>query len=138
MKNQNSTRAKCLTRYFTVPLLVAGMFFSSEFAMAQDPIPFHAMMQSASTPPAVPPKQDANNTASQPANSGKITAAGKAGIAGGYVLLGAGALTVAFTAVITGDKFAGSKAPTLYATGAGAAAVGVTMIVIGFHRRFKQ
>ncbi len=87
---------------------------------------------------AVPPRPDANNAAGQAANAGKITPAGKAEIIGGFVLLGTGVLTVAVTAVLTGTKFSGPKAPALYAGGAAAAGVGVTLIVFGSHRHAKN
>jgi hypothetical protein len=127
------------TRFLAMPLMVAGMFLSSELAVGEDPIPFDAMMQSASAPAAVPPKPDANSAAGQAVNTGKITLAGKAEIVGGYVLLGTGALTVGVTAAInSGFKYSGGKVTALYAGGAAAAGVGVTLIVLGSHRHPKK
>ena len=131
-------KIKWPTKFLAIPLMVVGVFLTSALAVAEDPISFKAMMQSASAPPAVPPKTDANSAAGQAPNAGKITTAGKAEIVGGVVLLGTGVLTVAFTAVLTGTKFSGPKAPALYAGGAAAAGVGVTLIVFGSHRHARK
>jgi hypothetical protein len=122
--------------YLVAPVVIGALLLNSLCAVAEDPIPFKAMMQSAGAQPAVPPTPDAQ---SQQANTGKITAVGKTEIVGGYVLLGAGAVTVALTAAInSGFKFSGSKVTALYAGGGAAAGVGVTLIVLGFHRRSKS
>jgi hypothetical protein len=131
-------KIKWLTKFLAVSLLVVGVFLTSVLAVAEDPIPFKAMMQSASAPVAGPPKPDANYPAGQAANASKTTAAGKAEIIGGFVLLVTGISTVAFTAKLTGTNYAGPKAPALYAGGAAAAGVGVTLIVLGSHRRAKK
>ena len=131
-------KIKWPTKFLAMPLMVVGVFLTSVSAVAEDPIPFKVMMQSASAPAAVPPRPDANNAAGQAANAGKITPAGKAEIIGGFVLLGTGITTVAVTAVLTGMKFSGPKAPALYAGGAAAAGVGVTLIVLGSHRHAKN
>ena len=131
-------KIKWSTKFLAMPLMVVGVFLTTVLAVAEDPISFKAMIQSASAPAAVPPRPDANNVAGQAANTGKIPAAGKAEIVGGFVLLATGIATVAFTAVLTGNKFAGPKAPALYAGGAAAAGVGVTLIVFGSSRHARK
>ena len=131
-------KIKWPTKLLAMPLMIVGVLLTSVLAVAEDPVPFKAMMQSASAPAAVPPMPDASNAAGPAVNTGKITAAGKAEIVGGFVLLGTGILTVAFTAVLTGNRFAGSKGPALYAGGAAASGVGVTLIVFGAHRHARK
>jgi hypothetical protein len=139
-RRQDSMKIKWTSKFLVGPLLVAGLIFNSVLAVAEDPIPFKAMMQAAGGQAATPPAADANNAASQPAHAGKITAAGKGEMIGGAVLLGAGALAIGFTAAFnsTGFKTAGGKTAALYGGGAAAAGVGVTLIVLGSHRRAKK
>jgi hypothetical protein len=139
MKREYTVKVRFIIRLFAVLVVVAGMLVHSMCAFAEDPVPFEAMMQSAGAPPAVPAKPDASAAASQPANAGKITAVGKTEIIGGYFLLGTGVLTIALTAAInSGFKISGPKVPALYVGGAAAAGVGVTLVVLGFHRRSKK
>lgn len=95
------------------------------------------MMQSALAQTAVPPKPDAEGASGQQVKTGHIAKAGKTEIAVGFLLLGAGVLTISATAVLnsSGPKPSGAKTPALYAGGAGGAAVGITLIAFGFHKR---
>jgi hypothetical protein len=117
--------------------MIAGMFLNSAYAVAEGPIPFNAMMESSSAQSAVPPMPAANIASTQQVGTGHITNGGKAEIIGGFVLFGAGVLTIAFTSLLSSSGFSpqGSKSPALYAGGAGVAAAGVTLIAFGFHKR---
>lgn len=132
MKRQCSIKSHLLI----VPLLAAAMFLNSTYAAAEDPIPFHSMMQSAGSQAPVPSMQT-TNSALQPVNTGHVTNAGKSMIVGGFVLFAVGVTTIAITAALNSDGFKPSdtKTPALYGVGAGAAAGGVTLITFGFHRR---
>lgn len=133
MKRQYSIEIGPAIKFLALPLMITGMFLNSACAVAQDPIPFNAMMQSASTQ-TVPPRPDANGASGQQVNPGHITKAGKTEFAVGFLLLGAGVLTISATALFnsSGFKASGAKTPALYAGGAGAAGVGVTLIAFGF------
>lgn len=144
MKRRYSIRFGSSIKCMTVPLMCAGMILSSLNAAAQDSIPFRAMMQSASAQAAVPWRSvagpDAQTASGQQASpnpkTGPITAAGKTEIGVGFLLIGAGVVTVSLTAALnsSGFKPSGVKTPALYAAGGGAMAVGVTLIALGFHR----
>jgi hypothetical protein len=132
MKRQYSIRIGSSIRFVAVPLMCAGMILSSLNAGAQEPIPFKAMMQSASAPAAVPAKSQS----SQRVNSGPITKTGKTEIGVGYFLLGAGVVTIIGTAAVSASGYGprGAKSAALYGGGAGTMAVGVTLITLGYHR----
>jgi len=126
-------------KIFAVPFIVIGLLLNSVAVIAQDPIPFNAMMQSAGAPAAVPPKPDSDAAANQKSNAGKITSGGKAEIVGGVVLFATGVLTVTATALLAGAKAnVGSKGMALYVGGSGVAVVGVTLIALGSNRRHKK
>jgi hypothetical protein len=131
MKRQRSIQS------LAVLFLLATIFLSSTCAAAEDPIPFSAMMQSAAAQPAVPAKPDAS---SQPVKTGKITGGGKTEMIVGTVLMGVGVVACIGTALLNsaGIKPSGDKTAALYAGGAGAAGVGVTLIVLGSHRRTQN
>jgi hypothetical protein len=137
MKRQRSIQS------LVVPFLVAAVFLSSACAVAEGPIPFNApmpfnaMMQSAAAQPAVPAKPDVS---SQQAKPGEITSGGKTEMIVGAVLMGVGVVACIGTALVSssGIKPSGDKTAALYAGGAGAAGVGVTLIVLGSHRRTKN
>lgn len=76
----------------------------------------------------------------QPAAPVHRSRSAKTKIAVGFVLLGVGVLTLAATATLdsSGIKPGGTKTPALYAAGAGAAGIGVTLIAFGLHRRRSQ
>jgi hypothetical protein len=131
MKRQNSMRINSSIKFVAVPLMSAGMFLSSLSAVAENPIPFKAMMQSAGAQAPVPPKPTG-----QQVNQGPITSTGKAEIGAGFLLVGAGIVTITATALLNSSNFnpAGPKTPLLYGVGAGATAAGVTLVALGFHK----
>ena len=122
-----------------VALLVFGMLSNSMLAMAEGPVPFRALMQTASAQPATTPitaSQDQSTAVStQPAHR-PMTSGGKimtgAGIAlcviGGAVLIGAAALNNVW-------GFSPSDKAEAYGAGSGAVAGGAILIVLGHHRR---
>lgn len=118
-------------------LLAAGTCLNAASANAEQPIPFDAIMHSASVQSAVPARPDANSASGGQVDRGHVTNAGKAEIGTGFFLFGAGVITIAITAILQkgGFKPSGAKTPALYAGGAGAAAVGVTLVTLGFHKR---
>lgn len=124
-------------KLFAVPLVIAGMLPNTVCAVAQDPIPFNAMMQSSSAQTALPPRPDSTRASSRQVDPGHVTKVGKTEIVGGFVLLGAGIATVSITALLSNGGFrpSGAKTPALYAVGAAASGVGVTLIAFGFHKR---
>ena len=144
MKRQYSIVIGSSIKSLAVPLMCAGMFLSSLNTAAQDPIPFKAMMQSASEQAAVPSRSDAGvdaQTASGQQSSpnpktGPITAAGRTEIGVGFLLIAAGVATISITALLRSSGFSPSASKTsgLYVAGAGATAGGVTLIALGFHR----
>jgi hypothetical protein len=123
-------------RFFVLTLAIAAMLLNSTAAAAEDPIPFKAMMQSASAPTPVPPKPDAG----QSTNNGKITPGGKGEIAGGIALtiIGAGTLGIAALFSAYGGKGDTGRFVAAYAGGAGATVGGITLIILGSNRRSKK
>jgi hypothetical protein len=123
----------------TVPLLVVGMLSNSMFAMAEGPVPFKALMQTAGAQPTTTPitaSQDQSTAVpTQPAH-GPMTRGGKimtgAGIAlcviGGSVVVGTAALNSAW-------GFTASDKAKSYGAGSGAVAGGAILIVLGNRRR---
>jgi hypothetical protein len=122
-----------------VAVLVVGMLSHSMLAMAEGPVPFRALMQTASAQPATTPiaaSQDQSTAVStQPAHR-PMTSGGKimtgTGIAlcviGGGVLVGAVALNSAW-------GFSPSRKAAAYGGGSGALAGGAILIVLGVHHR---
>lgn len=137
MKRQYSIGIGSLIKFVVMPLMIAGMVFNSACAVAQDPIPFNAMMQPAGAQATMPPMPTAKDASGLQVQLGHTTKAGKAEIGVGFLLLGAGVLSIAATALVSSSDYkpSGAKTPALYAGGAGAAAVGVTLIAFGFHKR---
>lgn len=137
MKQQHSVQHKPSLSFLAVPLMITGILFNSTWAAAQDPIPFNAMMQSASTQTPVPPRLDANSASSQQVKQGHITPGGKAEIVGGFILVGAGAVVISAAVAFSSWDTKGAKGKTAaaYGCGAGAVAGGVTLVAFGFHRR---
>lgn len=132
MNRQNSMRINSSIKFVAVPLMSAGIFLSSLSAVAENPIPFKAMMQTAGAQAAVPPKPQSG----QQVQPGSISNAGKAEIGAGFLLVGAGIVTITATALLNSSNFnpAGPKTPLLYGVGAGATAAGVTLVALGFHK----
>lgn len=122
-------------------LMFAALAVSSTRSFADDPIPFSAMIQSAGAQPAVPPMPDAQNASSQSAASSHA-GSGTAEVVGGAILLGTGlaavTVTVAVVAVLHGSYGHDGRVWAGIGGGAGIAGAGVTLIVIGNHKRSKN
>jgi hypothetical protein len=96
------------------------------------------MMQSSSTQTPVPQMPDSSSASGQQVAPGHITKLGGTEVVVGCLLLGVGILTISATALLDspgGIRPSGGKVPALYAGGASASAVGVTLIAFGLHRR---
>ena len=122
----------------TVALLVVGMLSNSMFAMAEGPVPFKALMQTAGAQPTTAPitaSQDQSTAVPTRQAHGPMTRGGKmmtgVGIAlcviGGSVLIGSAALNNVW-------GFSPSDKAKSYGAGSGAVAGGVVLIVLGHHR----
>jgi hypothetical protein len=123
----------------TVALLVVGMLSNSMLVMAEGPVPFRALMQTAgaqpTTTPITAPQDQSTAVPTQPANR-PMTRGGKimtgVGIAicviGGSVLVGTAALNNAW-------GFSSSDKAKFYGAGSGAVAGGAILVVLGNHRR---
>ncbi len=133
MKRQYSIRIGSSIKFVAVPLLSAGIFLGSVSAVAENPIPFKAMMQPAGAQTAVPPKPQSG----QQVQPGPISNAGKAEIGAGFFLLAAGVATLTVTVALDSSGFfksSGGKIAAGYGAGAGATVAGVTLITLGFHK----
>lgn len=136
MKRQPAIRARSYVRFVAARLMLAGMLLHSMGALAEDSASPSAIQPGVAQTTANP---DVNGAPSQPVHRSHVSKGGKAMVTGGFVLVGAGVLTIATTAALSsaGFKPSGAKGPALYAGGAGAAAIGVTLISFGLHRRSK-
>lgn len=115
---------------------------STMLAMAEGPVPFRALMETAGAQPGLPPMTDARDQSAalstQPAHR-PMTSGGKimtgVGIAicviGGSVLVGTAAARNAW-------GFSSSDEAKLLGAGSGAVAGGAILIVLGYHRRSPQ
>ncbi len=126
----------------TVSILILGMVCSSTDAIAEGPIPFHALMQNAGAEPAAPPvpdaKSDAQSSVPHSAQTTHRTNGGRAMMVGGIVLLavGAAAITVdAMAGATFGTRGAEGRTAAAYVGGFAAVGTGITLIVLGKHRR---
>jgi hypothetical protein len=140
MKKQCSIQFWPSLNFLAVPLMIAGMLLNSTFVVAQNTIPFNAMMQSASTQAPVPPRPDGNGASGQQVKPAHITAGGKAEIVGGFLLFGVGVVVISAAAAFNSWD-SGSDQGRLtaaYIGGAGAVAGGVTLVAFGFHKRSKK
>lgn len=131
MKRRYSIRTRSF-KFVAVQLMLAAMFLNCACAVAEGPVPYAAMMHSWSAQTAVPAMPQA-----QQVHTSHVTKTGKTEVGIGFLLLGAGLVTISATALVnsSGFKPSGAKTPALYAGGAGAAAAGVTLIAFGFHKR---
>ncbi len=115
-------------------LLVFGVLINSIPAIAEEPIPFAALMHSESAEPSVPPMDDQSAAMpSQTARPHHLTAGGKAMIGTGIGLCVVGAFVMAGTAAV--GSWASSAHAELYGTSGGLLVGGTALIVIGSHRR---
>jgi hypothetical protein len=124
-----------------VALLVLGMLCNSTLAMAEGPVPFSALMQPAGAQPGIPPITDARDqstaVATQPAHPRRMTTGGKIMTGAGIGMVAIGGVALVGAALLQDWAPAGKEAAG-YATGAGLAAGGITLIVFGTHRRSAQ
>jgi hypothetical protein len=126
-----------------VALLFPGMMCNSMLAIAQGPVPFSAYMRAAGAQPSVSPAPDAKDqftpVSNHPAHPTHMTSGGKAMIGGGVAMLAIGGAVIAGSALVVSGGFANSsKGAALLATGGGLAAGGITLIVLGKHRRIPD
>jgi hypothetical protein len=120
-----------------VALLALGMLCNSTLAMAEGPLPFRALMQTAGAEPAMPSKPDAKDSSIQNTTS-KHANGGKAERVTGGVLLGTGVAVITTTLVLVsagGDAGHSGRVWAGIGGGAGMTGAGVTLIVLGNHRR---
>jgi hypothetical protein len=121
-----------------VALLVLGMLCNAMLAMAEGPVPFRALMQTAGAEPAMPSKPDAKDSSIQSTTS-KHANSGKAERVIGGVLLGTGVavITTTFVLVAAGHGDAGHPGRVWAGIGGGAGMIGagVTLIAFGSHKR---
>jgi hypothetical protein len=120
-----------------VALLVFGMLSNSMLAMAEGPVPFRALMQTASAQPTTTPitaSQDQSTAVStQPAHR-PMTSGGKIMTGAGIALCVIGGGVLVGTAVLNSLASPSHKAEA-YGAGSGAVAGGAILIVFGDHRR---
>jgi hypothetical protein len=121
----------------TVALLVVGLSCNSMLAMAEDPVPFRALMQTAGAQPSIPPIRDSKDqsapVSTEPAPRRHMTTGGKimVGVGIGMMVIGGVAMLGA-----AGSIWATStEKNSLYGAGGGAMAGGAILIVLGAHRR---
>jgi hypothetical protein len=121
----------------TVALLVVGMLSNSILVMAEDPVPFRALMQTAGAQPATTPIAASQNqstaVSTQPARR-PMTSGGKIMTGAGLALCVAGGVVLVGAAVLNSLASPSHKAEA-YGAGSGAVAGGVILIVLGDHRR---
>jgi hypothetical protein len=123
-----------------VALLVLGMLCNSMLAMAEGPVPFNALMQTAGAQPSVPPITDTKDKSTalsaQPTHT-RMTSGGKIMTGTGIGMLVIGVAAVGGTAIVRTalGGVTSAKEDALFATGGALVAGGVTLIVFGSHRR---
>jgi hypothetical protein len=128
-------------KLIAVTVLVLGMLSDSMSAMAEGPVPFRAIMQTAGAQPSVSPltnDQDKSTAlSSKPVHRPRMTSGGRIMTGAGIAMLASGALVIAGTAVVQ-DWASPSKKAGLFVGGGGLAATGTVLIVLGSHRRSAQ
>jgi hypothetical protein len=123
----------------TVALLVVGMLSHSIFAMAESPVPFKALMQTAGAQPTTTPitaSQDQPTAIPTRPAHGPMTRGGKmmTGIGIGLCVIG-GSVLVGAAALNNVWGFSSSDKAKSYGAGGGAMAGGAILIILGNHRR---
>lgn len=123
-------------KLFAVVALGVAIFCSSTLAVAQDPVPFKALMLGKGAQPGLPQNTDANaqsSTASTPApHKTHMTAAGKIMTGVGIGMIGIGGAVMA----LTPNAFATQTDKNeLYGASGATIGVGVVLIILGVHRR---
>lgn len=120
-----------------VALLVVGMLSNSMLAVAEDPVPFRALMQTASAQPTTTPiaaSQDQSTAVpSQPAPR-PMTSGGKIMTGTGLGLCVVGVVVLVSAAVLNSLASPSHKAEA-YGGGGGAVAGGAILVVLGSHHR---
>ncbi len=115
-------------------LLIFGVLTNSISAIAEEPIPFAALMHSEAAEPSVPPMDDQSTAMpSQTAHPHHLTGGGKAMIGTGIGLCVVGAFVMAGTVAL--GSWASSAHAELYGASGGLLVGGTALIVIGSHRR---
>ncbi len=121
-----------------VALLILGIPCNAMLAMAEGPVPFRALMQTAGAEPAMSSKPDAKDSSTQSTTS-KHANGGKAERVTGGVLLGTGVAVITTTVVLVsavqGSVGHPGRVWAGIGGGAGMTGAGVTLIVLGSHRR---
>ena len=116
--------------------MFAGLSISAASANAEEPIPFNAMMQSASAEPAIPPLHDAN---AQPAAATSLhppmTTGGKIVTGVGVAVAGIGVLVIAVGASEGSNPIVGPSRSAYFATGGVFVGIGAATILGGVHWR---
>jgi len=124
-----------------VALLSLGISCHSMLAMAEGPVPFRALMQPAgaeASVPAVTAAQDNSTVPSaKPVHPTHMTSGGRVMAGVGVGLLVCGGFVIGGTAAV-GSWASPSRRGALYGGGAGLAATGAILIVVGSHRRSAQ
>lgn len=124
-------------KIITVALLILGILGSSMMATAEGPVPFKALMQNAGTPPSatsVTPSQGQSAAVPTQPPHRPMTSGGKMMTGFGIFMVAAGAVVIVGTASLNSWASSSDKAK-LYGAASGVAAGGVTLIILGKHRR---
>ena len=120
-----------------VALLVVGMLCNSMLAMAEGPVPFRALMQTAGAQPTTTPiaaSQDQSTAVStQPADR-PMTSGGKIMTGTGLGLCVVG-VVVLVTAAVLNSLASPSRKAEAYGGGGGAVVGGAILVVLGSHHR---
>jgi hypothetical protein len=140
MKTENSKKITLPIKLVTLAL-IGGFAFNPTIAAAQNSVPIKAIMQSAGEQAAVPARQDANGAIGQGAASAHANG-GKAERVTGGILLGSGiAVTTATLVVVSMLHGSFGHADRVWAGVGGGAAMtgaGITLIVLGNHKRTSK
>ena len=119
-----------------VTLLSLGMVCNAVLATAEGPVPFKALMQTPGAQPSLPQITDAKDqsTSTQPAHRPPMTSGGKVMTGIGIGMFAIGGVVVVGTALLDWGRRT-AKVDAGYATGGGLMAGGITLFVLGYHRR---
>ena len=122
-----------------VALLVVGMLSNSMLAMAEGPVPFRALMQTAGAQPTMTPitaSQDQSTAVSTQPAPRPMTSGGKimTGVGIGLFVTGVGVL-VGAAALNSAWGFSPSRKAEAYGGGGGAVVGGAILVVLGSHHR---
>ena len=122
-----------------VALLLVGMLCNSTFAVAEHPVPFKELMQSAGSQSSMPTNSDnkgqSSAVATQPVHR-HMTSTGKimTGVGIGFCVIGG--IGLIGTAALGDNLWASpSDKHKIYGASAGVLGGGVVLIVLGNHRR---